>query len=143
MLSLVTTPLTEAHLLGLYQRSQVDGVILMDTASHDWRVDLLREHNLPFVTIGRCENTIGIDFVDVDLETGIQESVRYLSQTLDHHHIGFLSNTKLDGTPYSFAAHRSHLAFEKTLKECGIEGLAKPTVLSVEGPMRQPVNSSI
>ncbi len=53
--NLITAPMTEESLLNLYRGRQTDGVILMQIQLHDWRVDLLRENNYPFIIIGTCE----------------------------------------------------------------------------------------
>ena len=46
---------TSAALLDLYRSSKSDGTVLMRVQLSDWRVDLLREMNLPFVMLGHTE----------------------------------------------------------------------------------------
>jgi DNA-binding LacI/PurR family transcriptional regulator len=84
-----TTPITESSLLNMYRSGQVDGVILMEIHMQDWRVDLLRQNDYPFVMVGRCADNSGLSFVDVDLEEGIVVAFDHLVE-LGHREIGFL-----------------------------------------------------
>jgi len=89
-LHLVTQSLDENSLLDFYRTKQSDGVILMEIQMNDWRVRLLRQHNLPFVMIGRCENNDGVSFVDFDFESAAGVAVDHLID-LGHQNIGFIS----------------------------------------------------
>jgi LacI family transcriptional regulator, galactose operon repressor len=88
--SLVTGALTPVGIKKLCRGAQADGLVLMQIALRDWRVDLLREQEYPFVMIGRTENTQGLAFVDFDIEKAIGEAYAYLFE-LGHRHIGFLT----------------------------------------------------
>src|SRR5689334_19888325 len=70
-LHLVTQSLDENSLLDFYRTNQSDGLILMEIRMNDWRVKLLRQQNLPFVMIGRCENNDGVNYVDYDLQSAV------------------------------------------------------------------------
>lgn len=85
----VTTPITESSLLSLYRSAQVDGIILMEIHMQDWRVDLLREYDYPFVMIGHCADNTGLSFVDVDFEENIILAFDHLVE-LGHREIAFL-----------------------------------------------------
>ena len=89
-LHLVTQSLEENSLLDFYRTNQCDGMVLMEIRMDDWRVKLLRQHNLPFVMIGRCENNDGLDFVDFDVESAVAVAVDHLID-LGHRNIGFVS----------------------------------------------------
>jgi DNA-binding LacI/PurR family transcriptional regulator len=89
-LHLVTQSLDENSLLDFYRTNQSDGVILMEIRMDDWRVKLLRQQNLPFVMIGRCENNDGVNFVDFDFETAVTVAVNHLID-LGHQNIAFVS----------------------------------------------------
>jgi len=89
-LHLVTQPLDENSLLDFYRTNQSDGVILMEIRMDDWRVEFLRQHNLPFVMIGRCENNDGVNFVDFDFESAVTVAVGHLID-LGHQNIAFIS----------------------------------------------------
>jgi DNA-binding LacI/PurR family transcriptional regulator len=89
-LHLVTQSLDENSLLDFYRTNQSDGVILMEIRMEDWRVNLLRQHHLPFVMIGRCENNEGLNYVDFDFESAVTVAVDHLVD-LGHQNIGFIS----------------------------------------------------
>lgn len=89
-LHLVTQSLEENSLLDFYRTNQCDGMVLMEIRMDDLRVKLLRQHNLPFVMIGRCENNEGVNFVDFDFESAVAVAVDYLVD-LGHRNIGFVS----------------------------------------------------
>jgi len=56
------------------QQGLVDGVILMEVRLNDERVNLLREIGFPFSMIGRCADTTGLGYADIDFERTTQES---------------------------------------------------------------------
>jgi DNA-binding LacI/PurR family transcriptional regulator len=56
----------------------------------DWRVEFLRENEFPFVMIGRCGNTDGLSFIDMDFVLAVMEAYDHLT-SLGHQHIGFLT----------------------------------------------------
>ena len=89
-LHLVTQSLDENSLLDFYRTNQSDGMILMEIRMDDWRVKLLRQHNLPFVMIGRCDNNDGVSFVDFDFESAVTVAVDHLID-LGHQNIAFVS----------------------------------------------------
>jgi len=89
-LHLVTQSLDENSLLDFYRTNQSDGAILMEIRMDDWRVKLLRQQNLPFVMIGRCENNDGVNFVDFDFESAVTVAVDHLID-LGHQNIAFVS----------------------------------------------------
>ena len=89
-LHLITQSLEESSLLDFYRTNQCDGMILMEIRLDDWRVDLLRQHQLPFVTIGHGSDNEGVDFIDFDFETAVLIAYEHLV-TLNHQNIGFIS----------------------------------------------------
>ena len=88
--SLMTGPLTSAGLMKLCRGAQADGLILMQIAVQDWRVEFLRENGYPFVMIGRSSNNEGLSFIDMDFEHAVVEAFAYLV-SLGHQQIGFLN----------------------------------------------------
>jgi DNA-binding LacI/PurR family transcriptional regulator len=88
--SLMTGPLTSGGLMKLCRSAQADGLVLMQIAVQDWRVDLLRKNDYPFVMIGRCGNNSGLTFIDLDFENALIEAYAHLT-SLGHQHIGFLT----------------------------------------------------
>ncbi len=88
--SLMTGPLTPGGLMKLCRSAQADGLVLMQIAVQDWRVDLLRENDFPFVMIGHCGNNDGLSFIDLDFENALIEAYAHLIG-LGHRQIGFLT----------------------------------------------------
>jgi DNA-binding LacI/PurR family transcriptional regulator len=95
-LNIVVSPLDETSLLTFFRSGQTDGMILMEIQMQDWRVDLLRQNNFPFVMFGRCKNNTGLSYIDLDIEAGIKMAMEHLVG-LGHHQIGFVS-----AEPYPF-----------------------------------------
>jgi len=100
-LNFVVSPLDETSLLTFYRRGQTDGMILMETLMQDWRVELLRQNNFPFVMLGRCENNSGLSYIDLDVEAGVKIAMEHLIG-LGHRQIGFLS-----AEPYLFTGKKN------------------------------------
>lgn len=88
--NLITAPLSEESLLSLYRGAQTEGVILMQIRLQDWRVNLLRENDYPFVVIGRCEDNTGLSYVDIEYDQAIWGAFKHLVD-LGHRYIGFLT----------------------------------------------------
>jgi DNA-binding LacI/PurR family transcriptional regulator len=89
-LNLIVGALDENELLGIYRSGQADAVILVEILTHDWRVELLRSHDLPFVMIGRCADLAGLSYVDFDIGAGMADAVTHLA-ALGHRHIGLIT----------------------------------------------------
>ena len=89
-INIITRPLTDSELLGIFRGRQADGIILLEILADDRRPQILRDHGFPFVMIGRRADNTGLSFVDVDIERGIDLAVEHLAG-LGHRHIGFLT----------------------------------------------------
>lgn len=89
-LNLIVGALTENDLLGIFRSGQADAVILVEILTQDWRVEVLRQHNVPFIMIGRCADTTNLSYVDFDIGAGMIEAVDHLV-ALGHRQIGFIS----------------------------------------------------
>ncbi len=89
-LNLITEPLDKNRILSLYSSMRTDAMILMEILAADWRVELLRIHQLPFVMIGRCSDNTGLSYVDIDFERAVAASFDHLV-ALGHRKIGFLA----------------------------------------------------
>lgn len=119
MFSLVAAPTTEDRLLSLYRSAQVEGVILMEVYMDDWRVDLLKKFDYPFVMIGRCADNTGLSFVDMDFESAIVAAVDHLVQ-LGHRRIGFFNSGVLRQEGYGPAV-RAFYGYERACEKHPIE----------------------
>ena len=89
-INFLISQLTPEALLNMYRSNQIDGIILLQVRLDDWRVNLLRENNYPFVMIGRCADVEGLDFIDLDFEKAIMLAFGHLVE-LGHRNIGFLT----------------------------------------------------
>ncbi len=102
-LNLIVNSLNDNDLLSIFRSGQADGIILMEILTHDRRVKLLQEHNLPFVMVGRCTDNTGLSYVDFDIGKGVADAVQYLA-ALGHRKIGFITLAPvLQEKEYGFA----------------------------------------
>ena len=92
--SLLTNPVSRHSLVDLYRSAQIDGLVLMQVHTQDWRVDLLREYDYPFVMIGHCNENTGLSFIDLDFAVGVEMAIEYLVEQ-GHHNIGFLGHPEV------------------------------------------------
>ncbi|MBZ0299044.1 MAG: LacI family transcriptional regulator [Anaerolineae bacterium] len=88
--NLMTEPLTESDLLGLYRSANLDGIILMRICFEDERVNALRKSGDPFVMIGRCADNTGLSYIDLDFAGAVGVAFDHLIG-LGHRHIGLLT----------------------------------------------------
>jgi DNA-binding LacI/PurR family transcriptional regulator len=116
MFNLVTIPMDESSLIGLYRSAQVDGTILMEIHLEDWRVDLLRQRNLPFTMVGHCADNSGLSYVDLDFERSVLAAVDHLID-LGHRHVGFLSHSAVVRLHQYGPAVRSLRGYELACKK--------------------------
>jgi DNA-binding LacI/PurR family transcriptional regulator len=124
--SLLTTPLTKRSLPNLYRSSQVDGLVLMQIHTQDWRVDLLRQSGYPFVMIGHCDDNTGLSFIDLDFKAAIQVAFEHLT-TLGHRRIAFLGHSEdLRVGAYGPAA-RSWQGYQDVMKRYRLAALYRET----------------
>ncbi len=145
-LNFLISQLTPHSLLNMYRSNQVDGMILLQISLADWRVNLLREYDYPFVMIGRCRDLDNLTFIDLDFENAMLSAFDYLV-TLGHREIGFLTYPQswraaglgpavrsLEG--YDHALHKYGLRAH--YREIGLgeveEGFAATLDLLVENP---------
>src|SRR5476651_210453 len=89
-LNFLISQLTPDALLNMYRSNQIDGMILLQVSLDDWRVNLLRENNYPFVMHGRCADLEDLNFIDPDLETATFLAFDHLVG-LGHREIGLIT----------------------------------------------------
>jgi DNA-binding LacI/PurR family transcriptional regulator len=89
-INFLVSRLTPEALLNMYRSNQIDGIILLQIRMDDWRINLLRENNYPFVMIGRCADLEGLNFIDLDFESAMLLAFDHLVE-LGHRNIGFLT----------------------------------------------------
>lgn len=68
----------------------VDGLIVVRTREDDARIQLLCDHEFPFVAFGRSGPSCDFPFVDEDSEAGMRQLVQHFID-LGHRRIGFIT----------------------------------------------------
>lgn len=129
--NLISMPQTPDSLLGMFRGNMVDGLVLMEVCMQDWRVDLLSEHELPFVIIGRTEDNTNLNYIDLDIEHAVITAFDHLV-ALDHHNIGFLT---YDVIPYEKGlgpAVRSMAGYERAINKHNLPRLYRHVGYSVQ-----------
>jgi len=117
-LNFLISQLTPHSLLNTYRSNQVDGMILLQVSLDDWRVNLLREHDYPFVMIGRCRDLDNLTFIDLDFENAMLAAFDYLT-TLGHREIGFLTYPRSWRMAGLGPAVRSLEGYDQALRKYG------------------------
>lgn len=128
-LNLITGDPNRTDLLALYEDDQVDGVILMDIRLDDWRVDLLREHDLPFVMIGQHADNTGLSFIALDLENAVIMAFDHLV-ALGHREIGFLTYPQDMFDENLGYAIRSMAGYERAIQKHNLNSHFSPVQFS-------------
>ncbi len=85
----------------LLRDGKADGFILPRALVKDWRVDLLRKADVPFVLYGRQDDPTGCAWFDVRGEDAMHDAVLHLAG-LGHRRIGFING----GLIYNYAGLR-------------------------------------
>jgi DNA-binding LacI/PurR family transcriptional regulator len=120
--NLLTTPITKRSLINLYRSAQIDGLVLIQIHTQDWRVDLLRQRSYPFVMIGHADDNTGLSFIDLDFKAAIEAAFDHLVY-LGHRRIGFLGHpATLHESGYGPAA-RSWQGYQQALHSHSLESL--------------------
>jgi len=106
-------------------RGRADGVILMETLTHDMRVERLRQDGHPFVLIGRTGATDGISYVDMDFGGAMDVGLAHLAR-LGHTCVALLNfpTDLLDAGLTAALIARDR--FERRSTELGIRGIHVP-----------------
>jgi len=123
-LNIVVSPLDENSLLTFFRSGQTDGMILMEILTHDWRVELLRQANFPFVMFGHCENNSGLSYIDFDVEGGIKMAIEHLVES-GHRKIGFISVEpfEITGSKRDKVYGHTHWSVKGYVDSCKLYGL--------------------
>lgn len=113
-------------LLHMYRSGLVDGVVLLQVLLDDWRVDLLREHGLPFTTAGRTRDPDGTTFVDVDFDRAVTVAVEHLA-SLGHDVVGLLGRPSSQVRAGLGSAVRFETAFTAACERSGVVPVVAPS----------------
>ena len=127
-LNLIVNALNDNDLLSIFRSGQADGILLMEILTHDRRVNLLKEHNLPFVMVGRCADNTGLSYVDLDIGKGVADAIQYLT-ALGHRQIGFITLAPvLQEKEYGYATWALQ-AYQKACQQYGLPDLCRAAEL--------------
>ena len=106
------------------QQGLLDGMIVMEVRANDERISLLRELGFPFSMIGRCADTTGMGYVDINFDQTVQETVSYLAG-LGHTHLAFLNQAQTLFEEGYGPAVRAQTRFEQAIQAAGLTGLTR------------------
>jgi DNA-binding LacI/PurR family transcriptional regulator len=129
--TLFTGELNPRELKQICQGSIADGLILMQVALDDWRVNELKELNYPFTMIGHCHNNEGLSYVDFDFEHAVLDTYSYLVD-LGHTHIAFMTYPQSWKQENLGPAIRTQLGFEKAVRQFQLEPIYRACDLTLE-----------
>jgi DNA-binding LacI/PurR family transcriptional regulator len=118
-INFLVSKLSPESLLNMYRSNQIDGIILLQVRMDDWRVNLLRDNNYPFVMIGQCSELQGLTFIDLDFENAILLAFDHLVE-LGHQNIGFLTYPQSWRKAGIGPAVRSLDGYEHALNQYGL-----------------------
>jgi DNA-binding LacI/PurR family transcriptional regulator len=109
----------------LVSERMLDGALLMEVRMRDERVPVLQESGVPFVLIGRTEDTAGLSYVDIDFDRTVRDAVDHLVG-LGHTSIVYVNHSEAAIRSGYGPALRTQLAFEEVMGEHRLEPLMIP-----------------
>jgi DNA-binding LacI/PurR family transcriptional regulator len=112
------------ELRDLTQQGLVDGVVAMEVHLHDKRIRMLHEAEFPFSMIGRCAESDGVSYVDIDFDQTVREALTYLKE-LGHRRIAFVNHSQAEYDAEYGPAIRAQAAFEAAAKEAGLPNISR------------------
>jgi DNA-binding LacI/PurR family transcriptional regulator len=133
--TLFVKPLSPSQILHLCRENSVDGLILMQVTHHDPRIETLREHDFPFVAVGRCADTRNIAMVDYDSEGACFSVFEHLVK-LGHTRIGFLNLPRHKRQEQLGYANLIQRGFQRARASFGIDPLVEDCDGSIEDGQR-------
>jgi DNA-binding LacI/PurR family transcriptional regulator len=130
-INIITRTLNEPQLLAFFRSRRVDGMLLLEILTDDYRPSLLRDHGHPFVMIGHRMDNNGLSFADIDIDYGVEVAFEHLVG-LGHRAIGFLTfDPVIQDKTYGFTTWALE-AYEKACRKYGLASLACLGGLTIE-----------
>jgi DNA-binding LacI/PurR family transcriptional regulator len=129
--TLFTGEITPAELNRICRASIADGLILMQIAMNDWRVDALKKLHFPFMLIGRCQDNQDLSFVDFDFENAVVDAYAHLVD-LGHREIGFLTYPEAWQEEKLGPAIRAYQGFQHAIDRFKLKPICYQANLTVE-----------
>jgi DNA-binding LacI/PurR family transcriptional regulator len=130
-LNFLISQLTPDALLNMFRSNQIDGMILLHVLLDDWRVNLLRQSDYPFVMIGRCANVDNLSYIDLDFETAMMMAFDHLVEQ-GHREIGYITYPANWRANMVGPAVRSMDGYERALQKYQLHMQYREGELSVE-----------
>jgi DNA-binding LacI/PurR family transcriptional regulator len=105
-------------------RGLVDGVVVLDVSLQDERVEMLQKTGFAFSLIGRCADSTGLSYVDIDFDQTLNETIGHLVG-LGHRKIGFLNQSRSLFDAGLGPVVRSQASYEKVAAGAGLEAIMR------------------
>lgn len=107
------------ELTDLVGQGHADGVLLVEVALDDPRIDSLQEADVPFLSVGRSRESEQLHYVDIDFETTIAHALDGLVET-GHRDVMLIGRSRaMEASGYGPAV-RSHEDFSRLAQERGL-----------------------
>ncbi|MBU4214558.1 MAG: substrate-binding domain-containing protein [Actinobacteria bacterium] len=100
-----------------------DGVLVMEVALDDPRIEAVESAGVPCAMIGRTQDPGDRVWVDIDFEDALTQSVRHLT-SLGHRQIAFINRAQADLDAHYGPAVRADEAYIAAMHERGLTPLA-------------------
>ncbi len=104
----------------LVRQGMAAGVLLMEVALDDDRVDTLQDAGIPYTMIGRTRDVTGRPHVDIDFERTTDDAVAHLVE-LGHRHIAFINHSTESRDAGYAPAHRADAGYTAAMRSRGLE----------------------
>lgn len=106
----------------LVRQGMADGVLVMEVALDDSRIDVLVEAGIPYAMIGRTRDVTDRHSVDIDFDATVADAVTHLAD-LGHRRLGFLNHSQASFDAGYAPAHRARDAFAREIAARGLAGI--------------------
>jgi DNA-binding LacI/PurR family transcriptional regulator len=107
----------------LVRQGMADGVLLMEVALDDARVDVLQESGVPYTMIGRTRDVSDRPSVDIDFERTTDDAVQHLVE-LGHRHVAFVNHSQATADDGYAPTFRAEEGFDAAMRARGLEPIA-------------------
>lgn len=108
------------ELSDLVGQGHADGVLLVEVALDDPRIDSLQTSGVPFLSVGRTRDPSQLNYVDIDFEATIAQALDTLAAT-GHRDVMLIGRSRTMEAEGYGPAVRSHEDFARLAQQRGIE----------------------
>lgn len=106
----------------LVRQGMADGVLVMEVALDDARIDVLEAAGVPYTMIGRTRDSQRRFSVDIDFDATVEVAIDHLAD-LGHRTVGFLNHSERSLREGYAPTHRALAAFERLTAARGLRGI--------------------